>query len=183
MSDRTVLDDGIRAVDSLLTWETEAFAPAPGYDDQSGRYLRLVIPHQDPVGQIFDQTLLMRPDLALAQRERNISRRPGGGTDGTGSSTGGDKTGKEIPSPLPPPPPLEGLKNTRFFGVARVRPDRYAYSLNQIMKEILQQLAAPEGVELEITARQPDGYSDDKVRNVAQNARTLKFETYGFEDR
>jgi hypothetical protein len=28
-----------------------------------------------------------------------------------------------------------------------------------------------------------DGYPDDKVRNVTENARMLKFETYGFEDR
>jgi hypothetical protein len=37
-------------------------------------------------------------------------------------------------------------------------------------------------IRVEITARSPDGYSDDKVRNVTENARTLKFGTYGFED-
>lgn len=35
------------------------------------------------------------------------------------------------------------------------------------------------------TARQPgkpNGYPDEKVRNVAENARTLKLETFSFED-
>src|SRR5262249_45365420 len=56
LRDRTVLDDGIRAVDGLLTWDAEAFALASGYDDQSGRYVGLVIPHQNPIGHISDKT-------------------------------------------------------------------------------------------------------------------------------
>ena len=45
---------------------------------------------------------------------------------------------------------------------------------------------APDGVELEITveisASKKDGYPDDKARIVTENARTLKFDQYGFED-
>ena len=37
-------------------------------------------------------------------------------------------------------------------------------------------------VRVEISARKPDGYPYDKVRTVTENARTLKLETYGFED-
>lgn len=47
--------------------------------------------------------------------------------------------------------------------------------------------ATPEGVDLEIrveiSARTPDGYPEDKGRTVTENARTLKFETYAFENR
>ena len=47
-------------------------------------------------------------------------------------------------------------------------------------------MAAPDGVELEmrveVAARNPGGYPDDKVGNVTENARTLEFETYGFGD-
>jgi hypothetical protein len=35
---------------------------------------------------------------------------------------------------------------------------------------------------VEISARRPDGYPDDKVRNVTGNTRTLKLETFEFED-
>jgi len=199
LTERKVLDDGILGVASELTWDTEGFAVATGYDEQTGRYLGLAIPHQDVIGQITDQTLLVRPDLALAQRDRELAERAAaagasaGARDTRGSATEetaagqpgetGAEPGTGAPSPTGPQP---GPKNTRFFGVARISPDRYARDLTRLSQEIIQHLAAPDGVELEIrveiTARKPDGYPDDKVRNVTENARTLKFETYGFED-
>jgi hypothetical protein len=184
LRDRAVLDAGIRGVADLLTWDTEAFAIATGRDDASGRYLGLVIPHQDAIGLITDSTLLVRPELALAQRDKDHPGPPGGSMGGIGSGMDGDKADKDLPPP--PPPPIEP-KNTRFFGITRVSPERYARDLTRLSQEIIQQLAAPDGVELEIrveiSALNSDGYSDDKVRNVTENARTLKFETYGFEDR
>jgi hypothetical protein len=104
-----------------------------------------------------------------------------------GEGPGGtDRQKTDTDGPPPPPPPPAGPKNTRFSGVARISPDRYARDLTRLSQEIIQHLAAPAGVELEIrveiTARKPDGYPDDKVRNVTENARMLKFEAYGFED-
>lgn len=75
LRDRAVLDDGILGVANQLTWDTEAFAVASGYDEHTGRLLGLAIPHQDQIGQVTDQTLLVRPDLALAQRERELAER------------------------------------------------------------------------------------------------------------
>jgi hypothetical protein len=123
----------------------------------------------------------VHPALALAQREQELSERTPGRNGAAGPDADKKKTDKDRP-PLPP----AGPKNTRFFGVARISPDRYARDLTRLSQEIIQHLAAPAGVDLEIrveiTARKPDGYPDDKVRNVTENARTLKFETYGFED-
>ena len=184
LSERGVLDNGIVDVASEATWATEAFAIATGYDEQYGQYVGLVIPGQDLVGQITDQTLLVRPELAIAQREKEITERPRRGVDKSDSGDGHGKTKKDDLPPPPPPPPAP--RNTRFFGVARISPERYARDLTRISQEIIQHLAAPDGVELEIrveiAAHKADGYSDDKVRNVTENARTLKFETYGFED-
>jgi hypothetical protein len=45
LRDRGILDDGILGVADELTWEAEAFAVAAGYDEQSGRFLALAIPH------------------------------------------------------------------------------------------------------------------------------------------
>jgi hypothetical protein len=198
MSERRVLDDGILGVASELTWDTEAFAIATGYDEQDGRFLGLAIPHQDTIGQVTDQTLLVRPDLALAQREhelaeRGSAQRPSGGEaeslrgeDGIGAIAGGTGTPPGLTGQPGATERPTGPKNTRFFGVARISPDRYARDLTRLSQEIIQHLAAPDGVDLEIrveiSARKPDGYPDDKVRNVTENARTLKFETYGFED-
>jgi len=197
LRDRAVLEDGILGVANQLTWDTEAFAVASGYDEHTGRLLGLAIPHQDQIGQVTDQTLLVRPDLALAQRERELAERAAavglsaGQAEGSvPAGTAGVPPGGAIAEPGTgtsiAAEPRPGPKNTRFFGVARISPDRYARDLTRLSQEIIQQLAAPEGVDLEIrveiSARKPDGYPDDKVRNVTENASTLKFEVYGFED-
>jgi hypothetical protein len=191
LTDRRVLDNGVLGAGTELTWDVEAFAVATGYDEQTGRFLGLAIPHQDVMGQVTDQTLLVRPDLAIAQRDQEIAERAraAGGSNATGSD-GERPTQPAGPGPVPgdppPPRPPAGPKNIRFFGVAAISPDRYARDLTRLSQEVIQHLAAPEGVDLEIrveiTAHKADGYPDDKVRNVIENARTLKFETYGFED-
>ena len=38
-------------------------------------------------------------------------------------------------------------------------------------------------ITVEITASKRDGFPDDKTRIVSENARTLKFDQFGFEDR
>lgn len=195
LRDREVLDQGVLGVADDLAWDVEAFAIATGYDSQTGRYLGLAVPHQDSIGQVTDRTLLVHPDLALLQREEEAAERaavtPTPGTAGTppagreGERPGG-ASGSPIAGPEPVPQPT-GPKNTRFFGVAKINPERYARDLTRLSQEIIQHLASPDGVELEIrveiAARKSDGYPDDKVRNVTENARTLKFESYGFEDR
>ena len=203
LRDRAVLDTAITAVFGLLTWEAEGYAVAAGYDDSSGRYTGLAIPHQDTPPQVTDSTLLVRPERAIAQREQELAEReaaraatdggqagtpgnaagtatpPAGEDSGTAGPAGADRTPTDAPSP--------GPRNTRFYGVAKIDPERYGREFNRLQQEIIQHLAAPEGVDLEIsveiTARKQDGYPDDKVRIVAENARTLKFDSFSFEDR
>ncbi|MFE7236316.1 hypothetical protein ACFVAF_38080 [Streptomyces sp. NPDC057596] len=38
-------------------------------------------------------------------------------------------------------------------------------------------------ISVEISAVRPEGFPGDKVRIITKNARTLKFDPYGFEDR
>jgi hypothetical protein len=201
LRDRNVLDNGIIRVFDELTWDIEGFAVATGYDEQSGRYIGLAIPHQDPANQVTDGTLLVHPDRAMSQRQQELDERAaavasaaaGDETTDAGVASGGlgsavlgtvggsspGQGGQQAPQPTP--------KDTRFFGVASVNPERYARDLTRLSQEIIQHLAAPEGVELEIrveiSARKADGFPEDKVRIVTENARTLKFESYGFEDR
>jgi hypothetical protein len=56
----------------------------------------------------------------------------------------------------------------------------------QIAEAILQHLAGLPGakvtVTLEIQAELPDGAPDHVVRTVTENSRTLKFESFGFEE-
>jgi len=99
----------------------------------------------------------------------------------TGSPTTSTPTTPATPSAPPAP------KNTRYFGAVRLNPVLPGKDFNRLYAEVLQHLSAPEGVDLEITveikAVKRDGYPDDKVRIVSENARTLKFDESGFEDR
>jgi hypothetical protein len=76
-------------------------------------------------------------------------------------------------------------RQTRFFGTTTLNPDFYARDFGRITSEVIQHLAAVEGVELEvrleINAIAKDGFDEAKVRTVSENAHTLRFEQSGFE--
>jgi predicted AAA+ superfamily ATPase len=213
LTDHPVLERGILAVFDSLTWEAHGFALATHYDENTGRYAGLAIPHEDPPPQLTDTTLLVQPTRAHGQRETERAKaaradaqagRAGGSAAGTGysdaaGSDGGTAVGDvavpgtttgpgETPAPggFPPPAP-PAPKNTRFYGTVRLNPERFGRDLNHLYQEVIQHLAAPEGVELEITveiqAVSKDGYPDTTTRIVSENARTLKFDQSGFEDR
>jgi predicted AAA+ superfamily ATPase len=208
LRDRPVLDAGILSVFDVQAWESQGFAVAQGYDEATGKYDLLAIPQQDArPQQITDLTLLVSPEQAMAQRAQERAEQEavragaGGGQPGesAGAGVGGDGTvrssGEQFPggasdtgqagagTATGTPPP----RNTRFYGVAEINPERYGRDFTRLQQEIIQHLAAPDDVELEIKvdirAHKKDGYPDDKVRIVTENARTLKFDTYGFEDR
>ena len=78
----------------------------------------------------------------------------------------------------------EPLK-TRFFGTVKLNPDFSARDFGRITTEVIQHLAAVDGVDLEvrleITAVANNGFDEAKVRTVSENAHTLRFEQSGFE--
>lgn len=174
LRDRRVLEDGVRSTLTLLTWELEGFALADGYDEAAGRYTGLTLPGGDAhFGQITDATLLVLPATATAQVEPETVAIPGRNDD------------EEVAPPLRPPV-LERQRNTRFFGAYKVDPERYSRDLTRLSQEILQQLTTVDGVQLEVTvevqAQRAEGFPDDKVRIILENARTLRFEQSSFED-
>jgi hypothetical protein len=235
LTERSVLERGIQAAFDSLTWTATGFALAIGFDEKTSQYTGLAIPHEDPLPQLTDFTLLAQPDRAEAQRNteraaaeaaraaaeaeraRRAAEQAGaassgtggdqeGGTAGTGPVAtgtgglvpGGDTPGGSMPGPVvargggptppgpTPPPSSPAPKNTRFYGTVRLDPERFGRDLNRLYQEVIQHLAAPDGVDLEITveirAVKKDGYPDTTTRTVSENARTLKFDQSGFED-
>jgi hypothetical protein len=187
LRDRSVIEVAVREVLNSFTWEQEGFALATGRDKDTSSFTGLALPHADSwFGPITDAVLLVRPDMALAQQARTkrpgggdgdaVGGGPSGGTDkGTGGGAGGD------PEPPPPPPPAK----TRYYGVFRVDAEKYGRDLTRLQQEILPHLADPETGELTITveveATHPDGFADDKIRILTENARVLKFERSEFD--
>jgi hypothetical protein len=87
----------------------------------------------------------------------------------------------------------DGVKGTtfadrrphRFHGTVQLDPARVGRDASRIADEVIAHLAGQVGadviVTLEIEASLPDGASEQIVRTVTENSRTLKFASHGFE--
>jgi predicted AAA+ superfamily ATPase len=181
LRDRSVMEEAVRGVLGSLTWELEGFALATGRDDQTGSFTGLAIPHHDSwFAPITDAVLLVRPDVALAQRAAQTSAGAGSGTSGPiPVPEPGGGSGPE-PGPEPRPP-----VKTRYYGVFKVDAEKYGRDLTRLQQEILPHLTDPDVGEVTITveveATQPDGFPEEKIRILTENARVLKFERSEFE--
>ena len=194
MKNREVFVSAIRDVVAQFTWESEGFALADAFDSSTGRYAGLVIPDAGAVaGAITDATLLVNPAVALAQTPpvtQELCRKCGQ------IAHEGDCSPDVTPlatCALCGHPAHEGscatapvtVSNTRYFGTYEIDAERYGRDLTRLSQEILQHLASLDGVDLDITveiqARRPEGFADDKVRVILENARALKFKQSGFE--
>jgi hypothetical protein len=177
LRDRSVLDDGIRRFTDVMFWERDSFAIAVDYDNHSHEYRGLTLPTESTVRvQVNDQLLLVRPAAAEAQREQDqqaVSTAPGGAELSTPAGDADE-----------PASPRVRFKR-RYFGVKELNPERYAVDFKKINDEILTHLTTNPGIDLhvrlEIDATAPEGFDEDKVRTVSENANTLKFEQSGFE--
>jgi hypothetical protein len=74
----------------------------------------------------------------------------------------------------------------RFYGRVRLNPLRVSTGAGEIAQEVIRHLTeVADGkveVYLEISATSEGGYSEQTLRTVGENARTLKFESFGFEE-
>jgi hypothetical protein len=177
LRDRSVLDAGLTG--PQLLWEQEGFALADAYDEATGRYRGLVLPTDDLTVAVTNETLVVRPDRAKAQREAEA---PSEESTGSGPDTEGAS-----PDPQPSTPVVVTEPGTtRYFGSKRLQTDRYASDFKKLTEEILAPLAATPGVKLNVTieieATAPDGFDDAKIRTISENATTLRFEQTGFEE-
>src|SRR5207249_2183265 len=88
--------------------------------------------------------------------------------------------------PIDPSPAPRVAKQRRYHGAARLEPLRTTRDASQIADAIVQHLASLPGarvrITIEIEAEIPDGAPDHVVRTVTENSRTLKFESFGFEE-
>jgi predicted AAA+ superfamily ATPase len=185
LRDRSVMEEAVREVLNSITWEQEGFALATGRDEDAHSFTGLAIPHRDTwFGPITDAVLLVRPDIALAQY--TATHTPAGDDEGSSASgpAGGTESGHDGTSGGGPEPSGPAAK-TRFFGVFRVDGEKYGRDLTRLQQEILPHLFDPDAGDLTITveveATRLEGFADDKIRIVTENARVLKFDRSEFE--
>jgi len=81
-------------------------------------------------------------------------------------------------------PPVPQLR--RFHASVTIDPLRLGRDASQIAEEVVQHLTRLVGARVEITleiqAELPDAASEKLLRDVTENCRTLRFDTYGFEE-
>lgn len=181
LRDSRVLIEAIRNGLNLITWEQDSFAYAELYDEAAKKYKGLQAGRAVRV-TIDSTSVLVKPDVAakLLQLEpkAGVLRAPGpsqGTLAGSGSATGG----AVAPGAAP-------LLPTRFHGTVDLDPARVGRDAGKIAEEVLQHLAglvdAKVEVSLEVRAERREGFPDNVVRTVTENAKTLKFKTQGFEE-
>lgn len=167
--------DGI----ALLTWRADTFGYAESFDEAAGRYRGLRGGHG--VGISPDSGgILVKPDVAGRQLDSEAPPAPRPnlepGETGTRPTPGNDAT-------TPNPPATQQLR--RFHGSVRVDSARVGRDAGRIADEVIAHLAGQVGadvtVTIEIEARLPNGATDQLVRTVTENSRTLKFDSHGFE--
>ncbi|MER6982365.1 hypothetical protein ABT317_36710, partial [Streptomyces carpinensis] len=190
LRDRSVLDRGVEDVLHMIGWESEGFALAVGYDQATSRYEGLVLPDGDArFGQITDSTLLVRPNIAIQQRQADKATAavPAQRTSEDGDAPT-DTAAAETTSGLGVHIPAQTgekqtrqlvIRNTRFYARAVLTPEQYSKNASKYAIEILPHLDLV-GSEVEITveiqAKRPEGFPDDKARILTENANTLKLQ-------
>jgi predicted AAA+ superfamily ATPase len=165
--------------DQPLLWQSEGFALADSYDAKSRAYVGLWLPGESGRPVITDSTLIVQPSFAEAQRATEVpadpATDPGGKPESMGPSDGGAQP--TVGAPTRPTP-------TRYVGSVPISGDRYSGDFAKVAQEVLAHLAqsgAKVTISLSIDAVAVDGFTEQQVRTIRENATTLKFTTSEFE--
>jgi hypothetical protein len=170
----TVLLNSVRDGVSLMTWEIDGFAFADAFDQNTKRYQALRVGKMISLDNVHSPELVVKSEIASHQLHEIKKENPDNNLPATPVGEPTIVSGPEVSS-----------KPKRFYGVAPLDPTRVGRDASRIAEEVISHLAGLVGadvkVTIEIEASIPDGASDNLVRTVTENSRTLKFTSHGFE--
>ena len=183
-----VLLNAMREGVSLVTWRTDTFAFAEGFDEAKRRYLglrggKVLAFGPDAVGLLVKS---VTADTQLEAERPVTSMKP----SGAGIEPSSDRQSAAGATPGTPvanggSPPAAATPPTHFFGSVKVDAARISRDVGTIANEIIQHLASLPNSEISVTveiqAQVPGGVPDNVVRTVSENCRTLKFKSQSFE--
>ncbi|MCL2757421.1 MAG: DUF499 domain-containing protein, partial [Coriobacteriia bacterium] len=174
---------------------SEYFAFASGLD--GSRYIDLKF--NQYIGMVERSGYLVKVDVAQKQSAEEEAKRQAEAAAQAGSST---STGEEagggavITYPMPgsdgtsevSEPPIEipdVVKNTHFYMSVGLDTTRIGRDVQRLVEEVISHLTSADGtqveVSLEVSAKSPDGLSQQVVRTVTENCRTLRVQNFGFD--
>ena len=179
LRDESTLVEAVQDGIAKTTWNPDSFAYADAWDEKEGRYRGLVAGGY--AGVLVDgSSVIVKPEVAARQLAEETGAQPVSADEeaGTVAASGGEAASTGVAAQ-----PAALVR--RFHGVIRVDPLRAGRDVAQIAEAIIQHLAALPDTEvevsLEIDADTPTGVPDHVIRTVTENARTLKFDEFGFE--
>lgn len=166
------------------TWQKDTFAVADGYDSVGGRYLTLTGGKPRRVNDSRSGLLLVKPETALKQIEKETpvpldddqvptlikTIRP------TTGSIGGNDPGESVVQRKP----------KRYHGSANIRMDRPVKHLTEIINELVVHLTSlihtDVKIQIEISAKSENGFEEKTIRTVIENGKVLGFDSNSFEE-
>ncbi len=176
LRDSSVLARAIENGVASTTWDPETFAYADAFDEAKGRYVGLRAGEHVAV-RIDGASVVVKPEAARRQLE---AEKPA--EAGVEAGVPAARSEEARPGEVA----VENAKPRRFYGTVTLDPIRMSRDASQLADEVVRHLAAlvdaDVQVRVEITASSEQGFDDDVVRTVTENARTLKFEQHGFEE-
>jgi hypothetical protein len=176
LADSSVLINAVRDGLTLLTWSEDSFAYAESFDEAAKRYRGLRGGQNVSISE-NDTGLLVKPEVAKRQIEEETK------VDGVSVETGVQQT--EQHKGEDEEKEKAAIAPRRFHGTVELDSERVGRDASQIADEVISHLNSLVGAEvrvtLEIDAAIPSGASEQVVRTVTENSKSLKFKQHGFE--
>jgi hypothetical protein len=184
LANQIVLEDVIRTgINS-----TEYFAFAAAFD--GNRYIDIKFNQQIDV--IEYSGLLVKINIIKAQIEEEqhpgppIPSEEGQKQPVMDDGSGGTQPLKDGVSSVGLNPPDEAPKNKRFYMSARLDNTRIGRDVQRLVEEVISHVTSADGAQaeiaLEVNVTAPNGLSQQVVRTVSENCRTLKVQSFGFDE-
>jgi predicted AAA+ superfamily ATPase len=192
LRDKSVLLRAIEDAVMDIAWTQQGFALADGYDASTGDFAGLVVPLEDAPHAVTDDTYLVAPHVANAQRARERAAK--NAEDFATAAVPLDPAKSSTPgfaAPAPETSPAESVvERARYEGRYEVGvgdPDAIAGRLRETVEEVLRHIVTAPGTEnisivLEVSAENSEGFSESVARTVRENSKVLGFDLSEFKD-
>ncbi|MDI9616722.1 MAG: Swt1 family HEPN domain-containing protein [Methanothrix sp.] len=176
-----VLAEAVAEGISLISWETETFALADGYENgryQGLRYCQAV--------RITPESscILVRNEAAIRQITGDAQAAAASASSSIGASAyEAGRTVVRTRGDVPTETQTIKKPPRRFYAAVDLDPERVGRDAARIAEEVIVHLLNGSDVQvtLEIQARSAEGFPENVVRIVSENSRALQFRNHGFE--
>lgn len=175
-----------------IAWPQTGFALALDYDAASGEFEGLTVPIEDGPAIVNDDTYLVAPHVASAQRTREERAAQARALSQVVETPAQPSTNVSPPAVTPQAAAGNAsvVERARYEGryeVDATTPDAVTEKLREVIDEVVRHIVSAPGAEnvsivLEVSAENSDGFSESVARTVRENSRVLGFDKSDFED-